>query len=204
MKMICPECGQAFDGNQCPVCVARNKAFIKTLHRPFQVALLGLIGTVFAFFTYHPLGSPSWVVSVVAALVGVPLVTAVALDKFHRLTRYATLVRTMMVFAAATLVLLASYFYLNGSLDGNPSVEAEGIVSQKFLKSGKYGPSYYLTVTISWNGERFEDDDLSVGHATYSVSEAGDSVRVIVHPGEFSLPWYSAVLPSGSRESISR
>jgi hypothetical protein len=202
--MICPECGQAFDGDKCPVCGARKKAIENTLIRPFRVALLGSIGGTFAFLKYHPLGSPWLVVSVVAVLFAAPLVTGIALDKFHRLTRYPALIGAMMVFAAASVLVLASYFYLNGALDGSPPVMVEATVTDKSIKSRNHGNIYFLTATVSWNGETFEDDDLFVGRATFSDSELGDSVRVIVHPGEFSLPWYSYVLPSENRRSDSR
>jgi hypothetical protein len=104
----------------------------------------------------------------------------------------------MMVIAATTLVVLAAYFYLNGILDLNPPVEANARVSQRFINTGKYGNVYVLKMTSSWNGKRFEDDDLDVSRETYSVSEPGDSVRVVIHQGKFSLPWYSDVLPSST------
>lgn len=110
----------------------------------------------------------------------------------------------MLAVAATTVVLLAAYFFLNGFLDGNPPAEAPALVLQKFNDTGKYGDEYYLQLTLSWNGKRYENDDLIAGRKTYSITEPGDYGRVIVHPRKFSLPWYSGVLPSVTRESNSR
>jgi hypothetical protein len=126
-----------------------------------------------------------------------------ALYNYDRLARYATLVRVMLAVAATTIVMLAAYFFLNGFLDGNPPAEAPALVLQKFIDTGKYGDGYYLQLTLSWNGKRYENDDLIAGRKTYSITEPGDYVRVMVHPRKFSLPWYSGVLPSVTRESSS-
>ena len=199
MQIICPECGKPFDdGDQCWVCVNRDEDMKETFNLSFPVALGGIVGTIFTVFSYPPLGSCWWVFYTIVALIAIPGLMAFELDNFDRLTRYATLVRLMTVLVAATFVLLAAYFYLNGILDGSPPVEAQALVSQKFIFHGRYGNEYILKSNFSWNGKRFEDDDLGVSPETFSASEPGDSVRVIVHPGEFSLPWYSDVLPSST------
>ena len=100
-----------------------------------------------------------------------------------------------MALAATTLVMLAAYFYLNGALDGNPPVETEGIVSYKLKSSGKYsGSDYVLKLNLSLNGEEFEDD-YRTSSETFEATKPGDVVRVLIHPGEFSLPWYSHAAP---------
>ncbi len=177
----------------------------QTITFSITVGFGGMIGTVFTMYSYVPLGSCSWVVFMVAALFVIPAAIIFALYNYDRLTRYATLVRIMLALAATTIVMLAAYFFLNGFLDGNPSVETPALVIQKFIDSdGKTGDVHYLQLTLSWNGKNYENDDLIAGRKTYSISEPGDYVRVIVHPGKFSLPWYSGVLPSASRENNSR
>ncbi len=203
--LICPECGHPFDADRCCwVCVARMEDIQQTITFSVIVGFGGMIGTVFTMYSYVPLGSCWWVVYMIAALFVIPAGITFALYNYDRLTRYATRVRVMLAMAAAAVVMLAAYFFLNGFLDGNAPVEAPATVLQKFIDSGRYGDEYYFQLTLSWNGKRYENDDLIVGRNTYSISEPGDSVRVIVHPGKFSLPWYSAVLPSVSRESNSR
>jgi hypothetical protein len=157
------------------------------------VAFGGIIGTVFAENFYPPLGSCWWVLYTIAALVAIPTATAFVLDNCDRLTRYATLVRFMMVMAAASLVTLAAYFFLNGILDGNPRVEAPALVSQEYIAYSEYGTHYVLVLTVSLNGEKFEGG-FAVSPRKYHASKPGDSVRVTVHRGKFSEPWYGGVV----------
>ena len=83
--------------------------------------------------------------------------------------------------------MLAGFFFLNGFLDGNPAVEAPALVLQKFIESDRYGDTHHLQLTLSWNGQKFENKDLIAGSKTYSISEPGDYVRVVVHPGKFLI-----------------
>lgn len=206
MQITCVECGKPFDdGDQCRVCVARNKAMKRTFYFCFFVALFAFPKTGFIMDAYPPIGSWWWVAYTIVGLIVIPTVIVFVLDNCDRLTRYATFVVIMTVFVAVASATLPTYLYLNGILDSNPAAAAQALVPQKFIvHNGRYGDSYVLRTTFSWNGERFENDDLYVNEETYLAIETGDSVRVVVHPGRFSLPWYSRVLPSGSRESKSR
>ncbi len=201
MQIVCPECGKRFeDVDQCGLCVARNQQIKVTLKVCSVVAFGGIVGTVLAEGAYPRLGSSHWVFFVIAALIVIPAVTAFALDNFDRLTRYATFVRLMIVSATVGLVMLSAYFYLNGILDVNPPVEAQALVSQKYISNSEDGTAYILVFTELWNGEKFEDE-IGVSPQTYDTAKPGDSERVIVHPGKFSQPWWSGVIVSNSRVS---
>ena len=94
----------------------------------------------------------------------------------------------MFVLASAATLILAAFFFLNGALDEHPPVEADALVSTKYVTRGKFaGP--VLVLSIERNQTRSEET-LSVSRETFSVVEPGDSVRVVVHPGAFSTPWY--------------
>jgi hypothetical protein len=150
-----------------------------------------MIGTFLAIHLYPPVMSCWWVVYVVAALFVIPAAIVFLLDNCDKLMKYAFRVRLMMVLAASTVVMLAVYFYFNGALDEKPSVETQAIVSYRLASQGKYsGTSYVLRLVLSLNGEQFEDDFRTTAE-TFEATKQGDIVRVLIHPGEFSLPWYS-------------
>jgi hypothetical protein len=202
VQITCIECGKPFDdSDQCQVCVARNKAMKRTFYICFVVGLSGFVETMFIIPEYPPIGSLSWLTYTILGLIVIPAATVFVLYNSDRLTRYASFMMIMAVFVAAALVALGGYFYLNGILDRNPSVEAVAQINQKFLEHTRYGPEFFLRVTFTWDGKRFEYDDLAVGEERYLAAKPGDSVRVIIHPGKFSLPWYSDVLPPEHRES---
>lgn len=169
-----------------------------TFYLCFCVGLVAFVIMVFNLGAYPPIGSWSWVASTVVGIIVIPAAIAFVLDNCDRLTRYATFVMIMTVFVAATLVTLTEYFYLNGILDRNRSVEAQALVTQKFMNHGRYGYEFVLQLTFTWSGERFEYDNLDVSEETYIRTKPGDTVRIIIHPGKFSLPWYSDVLPPGA------
>jgi hypothetical protein len=201
----CPECGSPLGADQCCwVCVARYEDIEQTLTFSLLVGMFGMIAAVFALGSYPPIGPCWWVVFTITGLFVIPGVITYELYDYDLATRHATLVRLMLGLAATTIVLLVPYFLLNGFLDISPPVQTPALVLQKFINSGRYGDEHYLQLTWSWNGQKFEAEDVLVGRATYSVSQPGDYVRVLVHPGKFSLPWYSGVLPAVSRENDSR
>jgi hypothetical protein len=205
VQITCIECGKPFDDrDQCSVCLARNKAMKRTFYLCFLAGLGGFVSMMFMIPEYPPIGSLWWVAYSIVGLIVIPAVIVFVLYDFDRLTRYATFAMMMGILVATSLVALAAFFYLNGSLDRNPPVETEARLDQKFIEHGRYGPGFFLRVTFTWNGERFEYDDLAVSEESYTATRPGDSVRVIVHPGKFSLPWYSGVLPQVNRESGSK
>jgi hypothetical protein len=190
-KQICLKCGQALDGEQCKECVARSEAMKEMFTYCFFAAFLGIFVVLDTIYIeYPPVTSCLWILKVIAAIFVIPAAIAMVLDNCNRLTRYAALVRLMMVFAAAMLVLFAAYLYLNGHLDRNPPVESEATVSDKWVYDGRYGATDILVMSIPFNGEKFEDD-VRTSFETFEATKPGDVVRVLIHPGAFSLPWYS-------------
>jgi hypothetical protein len=168
----------------------------ETFHFSLLVAGAGIIGLIVGSAAYPPLGSYSWVGYMIPALILIPAAIAFALYHFDRLTRYATLVRLMVAMAAFAFVIPGAYYFLNGILDGNPPVVAQALVSKKYINHGR-GATYNLIWTLSWHGERAEQGT-GVSRESFDATEPGDSVRVVIHPGEFSQPWYSDVLLSSS------
>jgi hypothetical protein len=195
---ICPECGKAFDGDQCWVCVTRRADIEETFSLSLPVALAGIIGTIIAFGTYPPLESNSLVDYSIPALFIIPGAIVLVLELSWRLARYALFVRLMFVLVAATFVMTASYYFLNGLLDGSTPVEAKAVVSEKYINHGR-GSTYNLVWTLSWNQKNNIKGSMGVRRETFSAAEPGDSVRVMIHPGEFSQAWYSDVHLWGSR-----
>jgi len=201
-RQICSECGQVFDGDQCWVCVAREEDIKETLSLSFPVALGGItVGNILAITLYPPLESNFPMVYMFPAVSFVVLVVlAFALQ--DQIVRYAAVVRVLIVLVAATCLMPAAYYFLNGILDGNPSVEVPSRVTSKNVSQGKYGGPD-LVVSLSWNQQTI-DQVFRVGHKTYSAVEPGDSVRIVVHPGAFLQPWYSDVHISDDHDHNSK
>ena len=193
MQVICSECGQPFDDDQCCyVCVARDETIDVTFYIAFPVAIFGIsLGSLIALDSYPPLFSNLLVVYMVP---GISLVVALALAFFlqDQLTRYWTLVILMIVLVAATFVMPPAYYFLNGILDGNPAREIPSIVLRKGISGGYRGRGPYLVLSVPWNSEII-NVPVWVKDRTFSDAEPGDSVRLVVHPGAFSLPWYGSV-----------
>lgn len=193
MQVICSECGQPFDDDQCCyVCVARDEAIDVTFYLAFPVAIFGIsLGSIIALDSYPPLFSNLPVVYMVP---GISFVIALVLAFFYldRLTRYWTLVILMIVLVAATFVTPPAYYFMNGILDGNPAREIPSIVLGKGIITGR-GGGPYLVLSLPWNSEKI-NVRVRVYERTFSDAEPGDSVRLVVHPGAFSLPWYGNVL----------
>jgi hypothetical protein len=194
MQIICSECGQPFDDDQCCyVCVARDEAIEETFYIAFPVAIFGIsLGSLIALDSYPPLFSNLLVVYMVP---GISLVVALVLAFFllDRLTRYAKLAIFSIIFVAATFVMPAAYYFLNGILDGNPAREIPSIVLRKGISGGYRGRGPYLVLSLPWNSEIISVP-VWVKDRTFSDAEPGDSVRLVVHPGAFSQPWHGDVL----------
>ena len=198
----CPQCGQAYDGDQCWICLARMADIEETFYFSLCAAGAGIIGTIVASGLYPPLRSYSWYAYCFLGLLVVPGSIVFGLVLCDRLTRYAGLVRLMFAMAAATFVLFAAFLLLNGGLDSSRPVEAQAYVSEKYINNGK-GAAYRLMWTLSWNQEKMEQG-LAVSRETFFATEQGDSVRVAVHRGALLQPWYSDVVLSTSRDHILR
>jgi hypothetical protein len=193
MEIICSECGHPFEDDQCFwVCVARDQAIEQTFYIAFPVALFGIfIGSLIALDSYPPLFSNSGAIYLVPAI---PLVPAAILAFFFldRRTRYPKLSIFLIILVAVTFLVPPAYYFLNGILDGNPAKQIPSIVIRKGISSGK-GGGPYLVLDLPWNYEKISVG-VRVSSRTLSDAEQGDSVRLVVHPGAFSLPWYGEVL----------
>jgi len=163
-----------------------------TFYIAFPAAIFGIsLGSLVALDSYPPLFSNLLLVYMVP---GISLVVALALAFFlqDQLTRYSTLVILMIVFVAATFVAPPAYILMNGILDGSPAKEIPSIVLGKG-RPGYKGGRPYLVLSLPWNSEKI-NVRVGVYDRTFSDAEPGDSVRLVVHPGAFSLPWYGNVL----------
>jgi len=192
MQIICSECGQPFEDDQCCwVCAARDQAIEQTFNIAFPVAVFGIAGIIIAVDLYPPLFSNFLKIYMVP---GISLAAAlVLLFLFADLrTRYAKTTIALIILVAVTFVMPTAYYFLNGILDGNPAKEIPSIVLSKGISSGK-GGGPYLVLSLPWNSER-TSVSVRVSSRTLSDAEPGDSVRLVVHSGAFSLPWYGDVL----------
>jgi hypothetical protein len=192
MQTICSECGQPFDdGDQCWVCVARTEDIKETFYFCLCVALAGILALVVATGSYPPLKSNLLAVYMILAEFIIPGAIVFLLVLSARLTGYASFVRIVFVLAATASVVPAAYYFLNGALDDGTPVESHAVVSEKYINNGR-GAKYNLAWTLPWNHENIKGS-IGVQSETFSIAEPGDSVRVMVHPGQFSQPWYSDV-----------
>jgi len=202
-KQICPKCGQAYDGDKCWECVAREADIEETFFLCFPVALGGItIGNILAIAIFPPLISNFPMVYMIPALFFVGAILFVIVLG-QRLTRYATYVRLTIVLVTVSFVMPTAYFFLNGIVDTNPAIQVPSRVISKGVSHGRSGDIPYLELSLSWNEVRIKQS-IDVSRKTLSSVEPGDSVRLVVHPGAFSQPWYDNVLTSSTGTSDSR
>lgn len=193
MQIICPECGQPFEDDQCCwVCAARDQAIEQTFYIAFAVAIFGIsVGSLISLNLYPPLFSNVLKIYVIP---GISLVIALALLFLFadQQTRYAKTTMALIILVSSTFVMPPAYYFANGILDGNPPRQLPAIVVKKGISTGK-GGGPCLVLELPWNSEKI-NVSVRVSSWTLSDAEPGDSVRLIVHPGAFSLPWYGDVL----------
>jgi hypothetical protein len=206
-KQTCSQCGQAFDGDVCGVCVSRTEDINQTFSICIPLALVGLLGSMFAPQLYHPLNMSDQLLVFILSFSGILVVAVWIAMLSGRWMRYAVLVRVLIALAAATLILPAPYFLLNGILDGHTPVKAQAVVSSKHVeKSGRWGPlvnKYVVVFNLMWHDENIENE-FTVSREDFDAAEPGDSVRVLIHAGEFAQPWYSDAALASSLLSDSR
>jgi hypothetical protein len=195
---ICAKCGQTFDGDKCWICVARLIDVEETFLHCLPVALATLLGVGVADTFYTLIENHLLVDFLVLVMLVLPGAVVLLLVYFDRLTRYAVVFRLLLILAAAMPIMSAAFLYLNGAWDQEPPVVTQAFVTHKHEIGGRAG-GYFLHVTLYWKQRRI-DEDLDVLRSTYAAVEPNDSVNIIVHPGEFSLPWYSSNIP----ESVQR
>jgi hypothetical protein len=145
----------------------------------------GFLGTVIsALYLYPPLEHKS-IVSLLVLLFGVLTIVNLALDG-----QSARLVRPMYLAGTAFFMLSAAVFFLNGALDKREPAEVQATVVRKVASRGQ-GGTEALAVTVMWNEKQNQMvENLTVSSQTFSAIKPGDSFRVAIHPGAFSMPWY--------------
>jgi hypothetical protein len=174
----------------------------ETAYLYLVVSGAGWAGMMIATALYPPLGGSMPALLLGPVIIIIPGAIVLVLVNYDRLERYTVPVRLMFVLVAAAAVMLAAFYFLNGALDGNPLVEAQALVLSKGVSyNGKYGASYVVEVNILWNQKRIEEG-VSASRETFSVIEPGDSVRLAVHPGAFSTPWYGKGFLSNGQDAI--
>ena len=200
---ICSKCGQGYDGNRCWSCVAREADIEETFFPCIWVAAAGVLGTTFALRSYPPLGLNFLILYDPVILVLIIVLTGFVFVHWQRATQYPRLFRLIIFLIAAAFVVPAPYYYLNGALDKNPPVVAQARFSRKSIENYGEGNSYNFVCTVSWN-QKTTEESFDVSSEEFSSAQPGDAVRIVIHPGAFSHPWYSDVRLSGGREGNSR
>jgi hypothetical protein len=185
---ICARCGQVSDGRPCKSCIAREAHVEKILGPCLLVAAAGIAGMSFALSRYPPL-EVSWLaVYAWPAIVLLPVPIGFVFVHWRRLPRYAGPFRLAVFLITAAFVMLGPYYFLNGLLDGNSPVAAQAIVSRKSQTCCE------IEWTLSRNGKKIVQVS-TVHHETFYDLQLGEAARVAVHPGAFSLPWFSSIDP---------
>jgi hypothetical protein len=192
VQIICPECGQPFEDDQCCwVCAARDEAIELTFNIACFVAIFGIAGIIIALDLYPPLFSNLLKIFMIPGISFAAALLLLFLFADFR-TRYAKTTIAIIIVVAATFAMPTAYYFLNGILDGSPAREIPSTVLRKGISSGK-GGGPYLVLSLPWHSES-KNVSVRVSSRTLSDAEQGDSVRLVVHPGAFSLPWYGDVL----------
>jgi hypothetical protein len=88
--------------------------------------------------------------------------------------------------SASLAVLFTAFCLLNVTLDNQPSQAVPAVVVRQ------YGAGAAVKVSMSWNQERIEQT--IQGNRGIVPAKPGDAVHLVVHPGAFSVAWYSDVL----------
>jgi hypothetical protein len=102
-------------------------------------------------------------------------------------------VRKTCILAGVVFIVSSAVVFLNGALDQSSVQTRARVIGKHVYTGGRGGTSYSLDLT-SWRQGR-DKENVIVNRETFRAVQAGDSVIVGVHPGAFSLPWYSAVVP---------
>lgn len=190
---VCPDCRQTFDGSQCSDCIARKAKVDKVLGLCFPLAFIGICWLQIDSSLYPVLGPNSLMVSmipVVSLSVGFGFALLyVGIGK--RIMRYSALVVLLIVSITGACPMTGGYFFLNGMLDGKAALEVPSHVISKYESIGRSGGPNVL-VNLSWNRQAVKET-FRVDRKTYLELEPGDLVRLIVHLGAFSTPWFSSV-----------
>ncbi len=161
----------------------------------FRISLIvGVAGAVaipsVAVGLYLPIEWNPWMSYFPFVLSCAPIVIYAVLILQPKALRSVLLVRLIFLGSVLPIILMVLFSILNGALDEHPTVEAQGIV---VAKDGVSRSGYGLDVSFYWDQKQFFTRGVRVGKTTYFAVEPGDSVHVVVHPGEFSQPWYGGL-----------
>jgi hypothetical protein len=119
------------------------------------------------------------------------------------MVRYASVIRLVLVLAAVASITPEAYYFLNGMLDGRDPVAVWTVISDKEEVNNGSGIIDLLDCRLSWH-QKTLDESFAVSWTVFSAAEKGNSIRVLIHPGAFSQPWYSDVQVENSRAGNSR
>jgi hypothetical protein len=96
---------------------------------------------------------------------------------------------------ASFLIASAVISFLNGALDRRVLAEVPATVIRKV------GGTNAFALTISWQfKEQRLENTFIANRQMLSVLEPGDPVRLMVHPGAFSVPWYGGLSADAPRD----
>jgi hypothetical protein len=200
MLPSCYQCGTVYDGDRCPACGVRIDGIKRASYLYLGGLAGGFCGVLLALVVYPPLYDRSLDPYLLPIVIVIPCVVMIVLAVWDQMERFAILAGLVFVLAGAVLPSRAAYFFLNGTLDRNPPVEVQTLVSNGYIDNGEYGPSYVLVASVPSNHKQIEKR-LTVSRDTYSFAETGDSLRLAIYPGAFNTPWYGqAILSNGHRE----
>jgi hypothetical protein len=101
--------------------------------------------------------------------------------------------RAAYIFSGLALCMLALLLFLNGWLDRSPWSEVRTTVIRKTVLRGGRGTQYELAVSTWRPGRSLEH--FNVSSRVFDSAVVGKVVRVPLHKGFFSLPWFGSISP---------
>ena len=188
----CSTCGIELQLGKCPNCGGRPLPRAGSATVLYILLLVpGVFVSLSALTVYPPLDTRV----VMAAVLGLFLLpVALQLLSFVRRppSENAGWLRTAYIFSGLALVLLALLLFLNGWLDRSPWREVRTTVIRKTVLRGR-GTQYDLAVSAWRPGRNIEH--FNVSSRVFNTAVVGKAVRVPLHKGFFSLPWFGSISP---------
>jgi hypothetical protein len=190
----CSICGRPFEAERCPFCEATEREVIDVGKRFILVSLPGLVASLFLYRLFPLLEWPLATIDVMYALfLGPPLFLILLMTFNRRFVLQAARIKRVFKWMPALLIIYVAFCFLNVALDKQPPMEVPAYVVSKESGRGRGGTAYILQLSLTWHQQPLEKE-WSVSRQTFSAAEAGDFVRLVVHPGAFSLAWCGDVL----------
>lgn len=188
----CPVCGHRFEADRCPFCEATSREIDDTLLWCFRVSGASFLANLVVNQAWPWLQWAPLTTLLILALLFSPLIINFVLVYRKQYVPRAALSKRISIGSAALAVLYTAFSFLNVALDQKAPQEVQATVVSKAPGFGKSGGPY-LVLSLSWNQERIEQS-IKVSQQVLSGAEPGGDVRLVIHPGAFSQPWYSDVL----------